>query len=116
MTNIEQASFDSMDLGSCCICGEHDYTFPTIIMLGFKGPPGCKSGWGCVVCGLEQVGAVAVLCNECVKGDPDVVMLRIKMVVGPGYFKDINRTPFDSFEKVPHLHDCLKHGLDEAQR
>lgn len=53
---------ETADLGVCCACR----TRPAIglVMLAVRAPvPG--TGWGCVVCGLPQDGAVAVLCEDC---------------------------------------------------
>lgn len=53
-------------LGSCCACGREDETCRNIVMLSVRAPvPG--AGWGCVVCGLPLDGAIAVLCDACMK-------------------------------------------------
>lgn len=51
------------NLGTCCICGTAD-DVRVVLMLNKKCPtPG--RGWGCLVCGLPEDGAVAVLCSDC---------------------------------------------------
>jgi hypothetical protein len=52
--------------GRCCGC-EGTENVRNIVALDARAPvPG--TGWGCVVCGLQADGAVAVMCDECVAG------------------------------------------------
>ncbi len=49
----------------CCACGVVG-SHRNILQLGVHAPlPG--RGWGCVVCGLPNDGAVAVVCDACVE-------------------------------------------------
>ena len=61
---------ETLDLGSCCCCGKVNATVRNVIMLPRRAPvPG--TGWGCVLCGLPQDGAVYIACDRCVKnGNP----------------------------------------------
>jgi len=59
---------EPLDLGTCCGCGCTGETVQNLIMLQKKAPvPG--TGWGCVVCGVPSDGAVAVVCNDCLRRD-----------------------------------------------
>lgn len=50
-------------LGPCCICRGRD-NVGSLLMLDFRAPePG--AGWGCIVCGIANDGATAVLCDDC---------------------------------------------------
>lgn len=56
---------DTYDLGTCCVC-EGTENIRNILMLDKRAPmPG--RGWGCVVCGLLQDGASAVVCDDCLE-------------------------------------------------
>lgn len=57
---------ENTTLGKCCICERENETVRNVIML-HKKSPNEKGGWGCFVCGLEARGAVAVLCDFCLK-------------------------------------------------
>lgn len=51
---------------ACCGCGKADETCRTILMLDKKAPePG--TGWGCLECHLPMDGALAIMCDYCVK-------------------------------------------------
>jgi hypothetical protein len=54
-----------MDLGSCCICGTLENVRQIRCLDGRC--PILGRGWGCVACGLEPHGAVAVLCHDCAR-------------------------------------------------
>lgn len=50
-------------LGTCCAC-EGTAFVRNIVMLPWRSPtPG--HGWACLVCGLPNDGAVAVVCDTC---------------------------------------------------
>lgn len=52
-------------LGTCCLC-ETDRNVRNILALPKKSPtPG--TGWGCAVCDLPADGAMAVVCDDCLK-------------------------------------------------
>lgn len=50
-------------LGLCCIC-ETTLGVRNIVILNAQAPV-LGHGWGCVVCGLEPHGALAVICDGC---------------------------------------------------
>jgi|SRR5208337_1807106 len=53
------------DLGPCCCCGGTKRV-RNIVMLPYRAPvPG--TGWGCVVCGLPEDGAIYIACDRCVE-------------------------------------------------
>lgn len=60
-----RAAPDEDDLGPCCGCGEPITAgYKNLVMLDYLSPtPG--RGWGCAVCGIPSIGAVAVLCDTC---------------------------------------------------
>jgi len=58
-----ESDHDDHNLGPCCVC-ETTKKVRNIMMLHFKATvPG--TGWGCVVCGLPDDGASAVVCDSC---------------------------------------------------
>lgn len=61
----------TIDLGMCCACGQADPTVRNIMMLPKRAPhPG--TGWGCLVCGLPNDGAVAVVCDACLEAKREI--------------------------------------------
>ncbi len=55
---------ENLNLGKCCSCEKEHPSVRNAITLDKKTPE-AKGGWGCFVCDLEPLGAVAVLCDEC---------------------------------------------------
>jgi hypothetical protein len=97
------------DLGKCCIC-EGVEGVRNVIVLDFMAPvapEGEIAGWGCFVCKLPTVGAIAVLCDHCLetyqKGNA-----KIKYIV-VGYAYKNKRVPLEGFEQIPFKHDMSKH-------
>ncbi len=67
-----------MNLGKCCSCECESESVRNIITLDKLSPaPTLPGGWGCFVCGLPAMGAVAVLCDGCLD----------KMVAGENLIK-----------------------------
>lgn len=55
----------NLQLGPCCVC-ETTVNVRNILSLHTKAPiPG--HGWGCVQCGLDADGALAVVCDACLE-------------------------------------------------
>lgn len=103
----EEDAFNTK-LGPCCMCGgETDVT--TIIMLDREAPePG--TGWGCVVCGLPNNGAVAVVCESCI-GRP------LEAPIGKvckGYPVAGERIGLAEYPFVPFAHIVAMHDADEG--
>ncbi len=93
------------DYGACCACGGRRRV-RNIVMLDFAGPvPG--HGWGCVVCGLPCDGAVAFLCDGCIRRRRPAVMVS----AGGG-----KRVSIESLARVPFAHDLARHGDGPAAR
>lgn len=93
---------DSVDLGTCCHCEKSGPTVRNVLMLSLRAPvPG--TGWGCIQCGLPNDGAIAVLCDECLKAE------RPERFVCVGYAKDNRRMPIESLDKAHFDHDFAKH-------
>jgi hypothetical protein len=94
-----------VDLGPCCACrGASGKSTRNLIMLEQLSPL-TGHGWGCVYpgCELPPNGALAVICDECLKLDrPLVDACR-------GYPAEEGRVPIDALEgewrhaEVPHL-------------
>lgn len=92
-------------IGRCCACGQRKQ-LRNIMMLPVKAPM-IGRGWGCVVCGLSNDGAIAVLCDACLEVDAEI------LYACDGYAKDEGRIPIDALTEV-HRHDESKH-LDEGE-
>jgi len=83
-------------LGSCCCCGD-TRKVRNIVMLPRVAPvPG--TGWGCVVCGLPNDGAVFAACDRCVHAEA-----RPREVVF-GFASDRARVPIESLSAEPFEH------------
>ena len=96
---------DAPDLGPCCHCGGTERV-RNIIGLAKKAPaPG--TGWGCFVCGLPADGALAVLCDACVKRG-----LRPRYAF-KGYPQDGERVPVETLVGR-HTHDAIRHTEPRA--
>ncbi len=83
--------------GSCCCCGQEKASVRNVIMLKNRSPiPG--RGWGCVVCKVPRDGAVAVVCDRCMRkhdGEPVDIWLRWAC---RGYPATDGRIPFAELE------------------
>jgi hypothetical protein len=104
-------SEDEPALGPCCICeGTEDVR--SIIMLPLRGPvPGY--GWGCVQCGVPPDGAIAVLCDRCLKVYlADQAALRFACV---GYPTAAERVPIADLPQEKFDHDLSKHPEREEE-
>jgi len=84
------------DMGACCNCGG-TARVRTIVLLPLRAPvPG--TGWGCGVCNLPPDGAMAVLCDNCVRrGDNPQFAIS-------GYVSSNSRVPIDSLSLEPFVH------------
>jgi hypothetical protein len=87
-------------LGACCNCGREDDTVRNIVCVNRRSPEPGFGCWGCLVCGLEQAGAVAVLCEQCLGQVPKMVCV--------GAAPDNRRIPLDDLTE-PFDHDFGKH-------
>jgi hypothetical protein len=93
--------------GPCCACGK---PFPAdsnvnLCFMDFRAPqPG--TGWGCVVCGLPNDGAISVLCDACIARTDRVRMVCDGNPLGSG------RLPRERAVVVPFAHDRKKHEED----
>lgn len=93
---------DDIDLGGCCACRKRGPAVRNIMTLPFRSPtPGF--GWGCIVCGLPNDGAVAVLCDACLKADAPI------RDVCHGYPKENRRTARESLKEA-FDHDMRFHA------
>lgn len=98
---------DDLELGRCCGCRCLEGV-SNLVLLNYKAPlppaddPAESRGWGCVLCGLEDAGAIAVLCDRCAAA----AWIESVCVGYPGL--DM-RAAVASFPHVPHDHDAAKH-------
>ena len=75
------------------------------MMLPVKAPISGR-GWGCLVCGLDMDGAVAIVCDECFEADAEI------LYACDGYAKDDGRIPIDNLTDS-HVHDESSHVGDD---
>lgn len=90
-------------LGPCCMCDGDGAN--NILMLNRRAAmPG--RGWGCVVCGLPQDGACAVLCDGCFeryRKEPGLLKVACR-----GYPASDGRIAIAELPPGPFVHDnCL---------
>jgi hypothetical protein len=50
----------------CCWCGKDRICRNVVLIQRLAPVPG--TGWGCLICGLPNDGAIAVGCDECMAG------------------------------------------------
>jgi hypothetical protein len=91
--------------GSCCCCEGDIAHNPGLIMLEFEGPPGFK-GWGCAVCHLPTRGAIAVICQACVRAQ----RLPIFIAAGRNVADNTRVRLDDKFPQVPFKHRLELHS------
>jgi hypothetical protein len=98
-----------IDLGPCCMCSGPNAI--NILMLPQRAPiPG--TGWGCVVCGLDADGAIAVLCPDCFElhqENPNLLGFCCSGYARAGVRVAIADLPDGVFD-----HDRAKHTDEEA--
>jgi hypothetical protein len=90
--------------GPCCCCEGEIRHNPGLMMLEFEGPEGF-TGWGCLVCQLPSRGAIAVICQACVKAQ------RVPKFIASGRnVADNTRVRLDDkFEQKPFTHRLELH-------
>lgn len=100
----------SLDLGRCCVCEKTDPTVRNVLMMDYRAPV-AGTGWGCALCGLEADGAIAVVCDKCLRGlDKNPVKF-----ICDGYVVNGKRIAVSGFEKVFFDHDKQKHAWFENE-
>lgn len=96
---------DTLDFGACCACRTDGPTVRNLIALDVAAPvPG--TGWGCVVCGAPNNGAMAVLCDACVETGAEV------RYVCDGYPASGLRALRETCT-TPFTHDMTKHPEEQ---
>ena len=85
-----------VNLGTCCVC-EGVEGVRNILTLHQKSPTPDEGAWGCFNCGLSHNGAMAVVCDDCLKKP-----LRFAC------HGKLGRIPVEQL-KGYHLHDLSKH-------
>lgn len=98
---------ENFKLGKCCSCEQENDSVRNILMLDkLTSEPTLPGGWGCVVCGLPAMGAVAVLCDECLeKSAEKKTNVKFACVGSPGENRRIE------IQKLTEVfeHDMSKH-------
>jgi hypothetical protein len=91
-------------LGSCCACGGPRAR--NVLMLHRKAPMAGR-GWGCLVCGLPNDGAVAVLCNACFEADAEILYACAGYpgIDGRLPIRDLDREGVHEHDEAQHAHD-----------
>lgn len=109
MSERELITLTDPFLGRCCICEIEGPEVRNIVMLDVSSPEPGNGCWGCLVCGLPQAGAVAVLCDVCVRMDPNLNLKRLKFAC-LGYPGENRRIEMALLKSRPPLeHDPAKH-------
>jgi hypothetical protein len=105
--DYDDAPTDVVSLGPCCICEGTEHV-NHVLLLGRRGPmPG--RGWGCIECGLDLDGAIAVICEACTAGrDPDDVVAAVRFVCR-GYPHTDGRVPIAELSDEVFEHDKSRH-------
>lgn len=102
---------ENLKLGKCCACEREDETVRNAITLDKKTLEE-KGGWGCFVCDLPAMGAVAVACDECLdKFAAGQIKLKFACLGYPGENRRIE------IEKLTEVfqHDLSKHQEEDKQ-
>lgn len=99
--NVELA-MDAMLRGPCCACGKVDGELRNVLMLDLRARKE-GTGWGCNVCGLPPVGAIAIVCDACLEIDATILYA----IDGPPM--DGGRVLIVDLPKEPFRHDMKKH-------
>ena len=88
-------------IGACCACRRTDVELRNLVTLHVRAPvPG--SGWGCVVCGLGNDGALAIVCDACLERDAPIVDAIAGYAARGGRVRsDTLTVPFDH-KAIPH--------------
>ena len=98
--------------GNCCVCEEKiTDALANIFQMDYKVPvpsgTNPETGWGCFVCNLPMEGAVAVVCETCIRVYGEVsVWDQIKFLMD-GRDRRIPVPPVE--ERIHHDHDYSKH-------
>lgn len=94
--------------GPCCVC--EGSPARVIVYLPFRAPEGFR-GWGCVQCGLEMRGAVALICDACADEYEALgEALPLKTMCAGVYVMEQKRVPITpEAQRVPHVHDLRYH-------
>ena len=96
-------------LGKCCVCEKGGPGVRNILCL-HQAAPVRGTGWGCVVCGLKNDGAVAVICDKCLEAKAEIKFV----CVGEPYRN--GRQSMETLKTPPFDHDLSKHPEAIAAR
>jgi hypothetical protein len=107
MSNDPNPDVPAPKLGPCCTCGTTTGV-RNIIMFDRRAPV-TGAGWGCAVCGLPNDGAVAVLCDECMGGEPKTVSIGFP---GEGKRMPVADLPDEAFGHKPEFHQDELRGMN----
>lgn len=85
----------------CCACGQSK-TALNLITLHQKAPTPGK-GWGCAQCHLPSDGAIAAICDGCLRARAPL------RFVFDGYVLDGKVIPIEELPNIPHNHNEALH-------
>lgn len=97
-----------MVFGPCCACDDDKSDADNVIALPFEGPDGFVGGWGCPVCYIPKVGALAVRCDAC-----HALNVEVKRICGGTRLHDAVRIAIAGFEQKPLACDQAIHARYE---
>ncbi len=92
---------DDIDLGPCCACNRRSLSVRNVVSLPYRAPL-AGTGWGCLVCNLPPDGALAVLCDRCLRENRTIVRYCV------GYAAASLRAPIPEHPE-PFDHDEAMH-------
>lgn len=89
-------------------------------MLPFVNPYNVAGGWGCVVCGLPQRGAIAVYCEPCaqqLEQNPEAEAQWLEHpVICVDHASENRRVQVERYLLQRHEHDMAKHDKANTRR
>jgi hypothetical protein len=93
--------------GRCCAC-RRDVPLRNVMCMAFRGPASAAGkGWGCLVCGLAEDGAFAVICDRCLEAEAPILDVCAGDPADPG------RTEAAALRGAPWVHEMREHGDDD---
>jgi len=101
LLDLLQEEAPPITVGRCCACRRVDVECRNLVMLHVQAPvPG--TGWGCVVCGLPNDGALALVCDGCLERNAPI------LDAIEGYASKGGRIARDTLT-VPFEHKAIPH-------
>lgn len=102
--------------GACCAC-QSEGPHRNLVTVKITAPE-AGTGWGCIICGLEPNGAIAVLCDDCVEAQAVSITHVSLGRVNTGNrisIQDYRHEDFDHDMAVHEEYDQMQADLAEQQ-